>query len=361
MNLILLSTPIGFLGSGKGGGVELTLNSLVSGLLRIGHSVKVIAPKNSKLSSFNSSADLYCVGGFEQESWQHKDYYAKEFITKGSLVSLMLEKALSLESQSDMILNLSYDFLPINETLKSDIPIAHLISMGDESYEISNVIAKVYSIYPNNFAFHTFSQASDFPFIQNPNVVGNGFELSNYKFQDCKDGPLAWVGRIAPEKGLEDAVYVANELGENLKVWGFIQDHNYASNIENKYPAGLISWQGYLETNKLQLELGKCRALINTPKWNEAYGNVVVEAMACGVPVVAYKRGGPSELVNHGETGFLVTPDDKKELALFVKRINEIQREKCREWVEKNASSKIFAEKVNFWLTRLIEEYKLKR
>ena len=360
MNLILLSTPIGYLGSGKGGGVELTLNSLVTGLLRKGHSVKVVAPKNSKLNNINNSADLYCVDGLEQESWQHKDYYAKELFAKESLVSLMFEKALSFESQSDIILNFSYDFLPINQTLKFDIPIVHLISMGDESFEICNVISKVYSIYPHNFAFHTYSQASDFPFIQNPNIVGNGFDLSNYKFQDCKNGPLAWVGRVAPEKGLEDAAYVANQLGEKLKVWGFIQDHNYASDIEKNYPPGLISWQGYLETKELQLELGKCRALINTPKWNEAYGNVVVEAMACGVPVVAYKRGGPSEIINHGETGFLVTPDDKEKLVLFIKKINEIKREKCRQWVEKNASSKIFAEKVICWLAKVIEEYKLK-
>ena len=360
MNLVLLSTPIGFLGSGKGGGVELTLNSLVSGLLSLGHNVKVVAPQNSKLNKINNAVELYCVNGFAQESWQHRDYFSREINSKGSLVNSMFEKAVSFVNDSDVILNFSYDFLPINETLKFDTPIAHLISMGDESFAISNVIAKVYKQYPNNFAFHSMIQARDFPFIKNPNIVGNGFELSNYKFQDCKDGPLAWVGRVAPEKGLEDAVHVAYKLGEKLKVWGFIQDRNYAANIEKSYPKGLISWQGFLETNKLQLELGKCRALINTPKWNEAYGNVVVEAMSCGVPVVAYERGGPSELINHGETGFLVPPDDKKNLLLFVKRINEISRKKCRDWVEENASSKIFANKVTCWLEKVVKEYQLK-
>ena len=362
MNLVLLSTPIGFLGSGKGGGVELTLNSLVSGLLKMGHNVKVVAPEKSKLNKNNNSANLYCVeSAFEQESWQHMDYFAKENTTSDSLIYLMFEKAKSFINDSDLILNFSYDFLPINETLNFDIPIAHLISMGDESFEISNVISKVYQQYPNNFAFHSVSQALDYPFIKNPNIVGNGFELSDYKFQDCKNGPLAWVGRVAPEKGLEDAVYVANELGENLKVWGFVQDKNYAENIQKNYPEGLISWQGFLKTNELQLELGKCRALINTPKWNEAYGNVVVEAMACGVPVVAYERGGPSELINHGETGFLVPPDDKKNLTLFVKRVNEIRRKKCREWVEDNASSEIFANRVICWLENVLNGYKLNK
>jgi UDP-glucose:tetrahydrobiopterin glucosyltransferase len=77
---------------------------------------------------------------------------------------------------------------------------------------------------------------------------------------------------------------------------------------------------GFLSTDKLQIELGKCRGLLNTPKWNEAYGNVVVEALACGVPVIAYKRGGPSEIVQHGQTGYLADPDDKKKKYAFLCR-----------------------------------------
>ena len=230
--------------------------------------------------------------------------------------------------------------------------------MGDESLEVRNIISKVYSKYPHNFAFHSRTQASDYPFIKDPIIIGNGFELSKYTFQEKKEGPLAWVGRVAPEKGLEDAVYVASEIGEKLNVWGIIEDKDYASKIQRLYPSGKICWKGYLPTNKLQEELGQCRALINTPKWNEAYGNVVVEALACGVPVVAYKRGGPGEIIQHGETGFLVKADDKEGLLMYLKDIDSINRQKCREWVKNNASSNIFAEKVVSWLKRVIKEYK---
>ena len=65
MRIVLISTPIGFLGSGKGGGVELTLNSLVYGLLSLGHSVDVIAPKNSKLNECNKKANLHFVDGVD--------------------------------------------------------------------------------------------------------------------------------------------------------------------------------------------------------------------------------------------------------------------------------------------------------
>jgi len=108
----------------------------------------------------------------------------------------------------------------------------------------------------------------------------------------------------------------------------------------------------------LQKELGKCRGLLNTPKWNEAYGNVIVEALACGVPVVAYKRGGPSEIIQHGQTGYLADPDDKENLLSYVEIIEKIKRQRCRECVEKNASADIFAKKVVNWLNKVIDESK---
>jgi len=358
MRIVLISTPIGFLGSGKGGGVELTLNSLVSGLISLGHSVDVVAPKDSKLIESNVKAKLHLVEGEDQISWQHQNYNSPVSIPDNSLLAGMLEKGLDIAKHADVLLNMSYDWLPIWMTLNLEIPIAHIISMGSESSVISNLISRVYAKYPNNFAFHSKMQANDYPFIKNPTIIGNGFELDNYTFQDTLKGPLAWVGRVAAEKGLEDAVYIANELGEKLNVWGLIEDKAYASKIEKLFPQGTIDWRGFLATNDLQKELGKCRVLLNTPKWNEAYGNVIVEALACGVPVIAYKRGGPSEIIKHGQTGFLADPDDKKNMLSYVEIIEKIKRQKCREWVEKNASSDIFANKVVNWLNKVMHEYK---
>jgi len=357
MRIVLISTPIGFLGSGKGGGVELTLNSLVSGLLSLGHSVDVIAPKNSKLYESNEKAKLHFVDGEDQISWQHQNYNSPVSIPDNSLLAGMLEKGLEIAKKADVLINMSYDWLPIWMTLNVDKPIAHIISMGSESSVISNLISKVYSKYPYNFAFHSKIQAEDYPFIKKPIIIGNGFNLDNYTFQDSVNGPLAWVGRVAPEKGLEDAVYVANKLGEKLNVWGVIEDETYASKIEQLFPQGTIDWRGFLATDKLQKELGKCRVLLNTPKWTEAYGNVIVEALACGVPVIAYKRGGPSEIIQHGQTGYLADPDNRKNMLYYVKIIEKINRKICREWVVKNASSDIFANKVVNWLNNVMHEY----
>ena len=121
MRLIVISTPIGFLGSGRGGGVELTLNSLVSGLLKQNHLINVVAPINSRLSESCSSANLFTVEGYEQNSWQHQDYYAKTINSEGSIINQMLEKALSLINDCDAIINLSYDLMPISKTLEIGI------------------------------------------------------------------------------------------------------------------------------------------------------------------------------------------------------------------------------------------------
>jgi len=77
---------------------------------------------------------------------------------------------------------------------------------------------------------------------------------------------------------------------------------------------------------------------------------VVVEAMACGVPVLAYRRGGPGELVQPGVNGWLVDPDDVMALAEAVERVARIDRSACRQWVERYASRAVLAERIEAWL-----------
>ena len=128
MQIVLISTPIGFLGSGRGGGVELTINSLVSGLLSLGHSVEVIAPINSKLYESNKKAKLHFIDGEDQISWQHQNYNSPVSIPDNSLLAGMCEKGLDIAKKADVLLNMSYDWLPIWMTLNVEKPIAHIIS-----------------------------------------------------------------------------------------------------------------------------------------------------------------------------------------------------------------------------------------
>ena len=355
LKLVLISTPVGSLGSGRGGGVELTIVSLMQGLLDLGHEVILVAPDCSVLPDVCSRAEIVLVKGTDQPSWQHQSSNSAIVIPPGGVLPRLLEKALEIGKTADAVLNFSYDWLPLWVTPYVNTDLFHLISMGGVSEVMQSLIKDFSRKDQKNLAFHTYRQAADYALCEEPVVVGNGFDLSNYQLQLATGGPLGWAGRVAPEKGLEDAVAVASALGDRLLVWGLIEDQNYAASVESSVPKGTIDWRGFLPTAEWQKQLGACRAFINTPKWNEAYGNVVVEAMACGVPVVAFDRGGPGEIISSGVTGLLVAPDDIQAMTLATSRISQIDRKECRRWVEKNASKEIFANRVINWIVESIQ------
>jgi UDP-glucose:tetrahydrobiopterin glucosyltransferase len=352
MKLLVVSTPVGPLGSGRGGGVELTLTGLVAGLLERGHQLTVLAAEGSELSPACAGATLWTCPGALQPSCQHQGREAPVTLPAGGLLANLWRRALEAApgERFDAVLNLAYDWLPFWLTPTAAVPIFHLVSMGSVSRAMDAVIAEVAAWDQRRLAFHTQAQAADFVLTSPPVVVGNGFDLEAYSFCAEPEPLLGWVGRIAPEKGLEDAAAAAAQLGERLAVWGLVEDPAYAAAVEASVPAGTLDWRGFLPTAELQRQLGRCRALLNTPKWNEAYGNVVVEAMACGVPVVAYRRGGPGELVEPGVNGLLVEPDDVMALAAAVGQVSTIERAACRRWVEANASRAVLAQRIEAWL-----------
>ena len=352
MKLLVVGTPLGPLGSGRGGGVELTLASLVAGLLERGHALTVLAAAGSELPADCAAAALWTCAGTPQPSAQHLDRQAPISLPADGLLPRFWRRVLQEGPAAgfDAVLNLAYDWLPLWLTPTAPLPLFHLVSMGSVSDAMDQAIAELAAWDPRRLAFHTAVQSADFALPGPPLVVGNGFDLQAYGFCATPGPLLGWVGRVAPEKGLEDAAAAAAQLGRRLAVWGLVEDPAYAAAVEASVPPGTLEWRGFLPTAALQAELGACQALLNTPKWNEAYGNVLVEAMACGVPVVAYRRGGPGELVQPGLNGLLVEPDDVAALADAVKQVEAIDRLACRRWVEGNASRQVLAERLEAWL-----------
>ncbi len=356
LRILVVSTPVGALGSGRGGGVELTLASLVAGLLARGHRLTVLAAEGSRLPASCAGAELWTCSGSSQASAQHQGRMAPITMAADGLLPRFWRRVLALEPPEegpdgfDAVLNLAYDWLPFWLTPTAPLPIFHLVSMGSVNAAMDGVIAEIAAWDQRRLAFHTHAQAVDFALPSPPVVVGNGFDLAAYSFCGQPQALLGWVGRVAPEKGLEDAAAAAAQLGLPLAVWGLVEDPAYAAAVEASVPAGTLQWRGFLPTEQLQAQLGPCRALLNTPKWNEAYGNVVVEAMACGVPVVAYRRGGPGELVQPGVNGLLVEPDNVVALAAAAAEVGAIDRGACRRWVEAHASRAVLAARVEAWL-----------
>ena len=353
MRILVVSTPVGAVGSGRGGGVERTLVSLVAGLLQRGHGVTVLAGQGSLLPPLCAGAELWLAAGADQPSWQHQPRDAAVQIPAGSLLGALWQRALEQQEHFDLLLNLGYDWLPLWLTPLTTTPLAHLISMGSVSDAMDAEIARISRSHPRHLAFHSASQAADFALSEEPILLGNGFDLAAYGFAANPEPQLGWAGRIAPEKGLEDAAAAAAALGLPLVVMGLVEDQAYARRVERSVPNGTLIWRGFLTADALQRELGRCRVLLNTPKWNEAFGNVVVEAFACGVPVATYGRGGPAELVVEGVNGALAEPDDVAALRAACERALTVERHSCRRWAERHCSLQGFAQRVESWLTPL--------
>ncbi|MEO1693021.1 MAG: glycosyltransferase, partial [Cyanobacteria bacterium J06631_6] len=193
-----------------------------------------------------------------------------------------------------------------------------------------------------------------FPFGDRCEILGSAIDLSLYQFNPKPGESLAWLGRIAPEKALEDAVEAVNITGTPLKIMGRIQDPDYWQQIRQQFPQAPIEYLGFLDTNQLQQELGKCRALLMTPRWIEAFGNVAIEALACGVPIIAYRRGGPAEIVRDGKTGWLVEPDNVTELAAAIGKIEQIERLACRQQAEAEYSLTALGDRFEAWFKQIL-------
>jgi UDP-glucose:tetrahydrobiopterin glucosyltransferase len=237
------------------------------------------------------------------------------------------------EGSCDVAVNLAYDWLPMFLTPFLGAPIVHLVSMGSMNDAMDAVIADTARRFPGSCAVHSRAQADTFtsPDPDTPDrlvPVGNGLDVDRYRPAAHADH-LAFVGRISPEKGLEDAVAAALATGRELRVYGLLQDEPYWRKCLQLAPH-LVSFGGFLPTAQLADELATAAALIVTPRWVEAFGNVAMEALACGVPVVAYDRGGPAEIVTDGVTGFVVPAGDVDALAAAVGRIGSIDRSACR-------------------------------
>jgi UDP-glucose:tetrahydrobiopterin glucosyltransferase len=179
--------------------------------------------------------------------------------------------------------------------------------------------------------------------------------LSFYELCESPAPWVGWVGRIAPEKGLEDAVAASQLTGIPMKIMGFLENESYWRQIVRDYPNAPVEYVGFLSTTELQKRLRQCRSLLMTPRWVEAFGNVAIEALACGVPVIAYRRGGPAEIIEDGKTGFLVEPDSVEGLVEAMGQLDNIDRHACRQRAEAEYSNQAMGDRIEQWLLDILQ------
>jgi glycosyltransferase involved in cell wall biosynthesis len=176
-------------------------------------------------------------------------------------------------------------------------------------------------------------------------VVPNPIDVKSWPLQEQKEDYLLWVGRMTAEKGPHRAILAARTAGVPLVLAGVIQpgqqaffDREVAPHIDGDRVRFLGEIGGAV---KLSAFAG-ARALLMPISWAEPFGMVMIEALACGTPVIAFPAGAASELVVDGQTGFLV--EGESQMAAAVGRLGGISARACRAWVAEHCDVDVVAE-----------------
>lgn len=170
-------------------------------------------------------------------------------------------------------------------------------------------------------------------------VIHNGIDLSHFLFDKTGGDHFIWIARINKHKGIENAIEAAERCDAKLVLAGRIdptQEEYFAKTIKPHLNRN-ITYVGELTGTELPAFYASAKALIYPIEWEEPFGLVVAEAMACGTPVIAYRRGAMEELIEHGKTGFVVESEIEK-LIDAMKNIDGIDRMYTRAHAEKNFS-----------------------
>jgi UDP-glucose:tetrahydrobiopterin glucosyltransferase len=346
MKVLLVSSPIGALGTGQAGGVESTVATVARVLQDRGHAVEVLAPRGSSLPG----TPLTAVEGALQVSALHERRRGTVSMAYDGLLARMWDTARARQRDFDRVVNFGYDWLPFYLGPFFATPVRQWVTMGALDNGMREVIAAYARGTHNGVATYTRTQAETFGVADDCRVLGYGLDTSLYQLGTAAEPVVAWVARISREKGLEDALGAAQLSHRTLRVFGHMDDAAYWKEAQARFPGAHVEYGGFLPTAQLQRELGRCAAFLATPKWVEALGISLLEALACGVPVVSYARGAPTEFVREGETGFLVKPDDVEALAAALAKVDGLSRPGCRASVEREFSLGPFGERVEAWL-----------
>jgi glycosyltransferase involved in cell wall biosynthesis len=174
--------------------------------------------------------------------------------------------------------------------------------------------------------------------------IPNPIDLRTWPLQERKGDYLLWVGRMTPEKGPHRAIAAARAVDVPLVLAGVIQpgqqaffDREVAPHIDGER----VRFIGEVGGAPKRSLFARARGLLMPIRWNEPFGMVIVEALACGTPVIAFPEGAVPELVIEGKTGFLV--DDERAMAVAIGRLPQISARDCRTWVSKNCDVEVVA------------------
>ena len=180
------------------------------------------------------------------------------------------------------------------------------------------------------------AQRKPLPWVNWQATIYHGLPEDLFRFRPKPGSYLAFLGRISPEKRVDRAIEIAKRAGIPLKVAAKVDpvDKDYFERaVEPLLRSAVVEYVGEISDEEKDQFLGNAYALLFPIDWPEPFGLVMIEAMACGTPVIAYDGGAVSEVIEEGRTGFIVKEVEGATEA--VRRVPELSRVRCREVFEK--------------------------
>lgn len=193
----------------------------------------------------------------------------------------------------------------------------------------SDRILPMYAPFQDRVHYVAISEADRHPALRYAATIHHGIPIDDFPFDSAGSEDLLFFGRIHPDKGAAEAIAAARASGRHLHMYGIVQDAAYHDReVAPAHDGTTISYHGVVGGKGRMRALGAARALLHLIQFDEPFGLSVIEAMACGTPVIAARRGSMPELIDHGVTGFLV--DTPAEAVAAIARIDEIDRATVR-------------------------------
>jgi glycosyltransferase involved in cell wall biosynthesis len=202
---------------------------------------------------------------------------------------------------------------------------------------------KIFKNFP--FISISYSQRKPLPWLNWIANVYHGLPEDLYKFKPQHGTYLAFLGRISPEKRPDRAIEIAEKFGMKLMIAAKVDkaDETYFKEvIKPMLKSPWVEFIGEIGEKEKNEFLGNAYALVFPIDWPEPFGLVMIEALACGTPVVAWRCGSVPEIIEHGKTGFIV--ETIEEAVNFLEEVKNLNREDCRKSFEERFTARRMAE-----------------
>ncbi|HEX6258518.1 MAG TPA: glycosyltransferase family 4 protein [Candidatus Saccharimonadales bacterium] len=304
-------------------------------LTKRGHTVTYYGPNGTHLCADVETQNLRpLVHNYEEFAGLLKNIDALSHNIPGIwdnfLVKDMFERARKKE----------FDLLHFHHP-ESALPYVHLYPDVPVVYTLHDPIGPLFREVLE--MYHTSSQffvsisdnqripAPDLPYMA---TVYNGIDTELFSFTEEKDDYLLFAGRIVPEKGVKEAIQIAQQTDNRLLILGpvYSDQQEYFEQHVKPHLNEKILYLGFVERDAAVRYFQKAKAFLMPIQWEEPFGLTMVEAMACGTPVIALRRGSVPEVIAHRKTGFIV--DSVAEMIEAVQNIKKIKARDCRKHVE---------------------------